>query len=151
MLPNLLIQEVATELKASKAAKIYICNVMTQPGETDGYAASDHVEALLQHAGPGVVDYVLVNGQPVAKSLQTVYASQGAAPVEADVERIEALGVKAFRADVISESDVVRHDPLKLCRTLVSIIYRLRPHAEHMALLDHYLIADTLRERKGDC
>lgn len=151
VLPNLLIQEVAAELKASKAAKIYICNVMTQPGETDGYTASDHVEALLQHAGAGIVDYVLVNGQPVAKSLQSVYANQGAAPVEADVERIEKLGVKAFRADVISESDVVRHDPLKLCRTLVSMIYRLRPHAEHMALLDHYLIADTLRERKGGC
>lgn len=148
VLPNLLIQDLAGELRTSKAAKIYICNVMTQPGETDGYSASRHVQAILDHVGPGIIDYVLVNGQAVAQPLQEVYASQGAVPVACDVEGIEALGVKAFRGNVISESEVVRHDPLKLCRTLVSIIYQLCPEADHMAFFDHYLIAETLRERQ---
>ena len=61
ILPNLLVPEIATALRRSDATKIYICNAMTQPGETDGYTVADHLRALIDHIGPGVADYVLVN------------------------------------------------------------------------------------------
>jgi len=148
ILPNLLVRGIADTLRKSQAVKIYICNVMTQPGETDGYSASEHVKAILDHVGPGVIDYVVINGQNVAVELQEKYADQGAYPVEADLKAIEAMGIKAVVADVISETNWVRHDPLKLSRTIVSMIYKLKANSERMRLLDYYLIAESIKDLK---
>ncbi|AIF53590.1 YvcK family protein [Pelosinus sp. UFO1] len=148
ILPNLLVRGIADTLRKSQAVKIYICNVMTQPGETDGYSASEHVKAILDHVGPGVIDYVVINGQNVAVELQEKYADQGAYPVEPDLKAIEAMGIKAVMADVISETNWVRHDPLKLSRTIVSMIYKLKANSERMRLLDYYLIAESIKDLK---
>jgi len=148
ILPNLLVRGIADTLKESQAVKIYICNVMTQPGETDGYSASDHVKAIIDHVGPGVIDYVVVNSHSVATELQQKYASQGAYQVKADVERIEEMGIHVIKADVINESNWVRHDPLKLSRTIVSMIYKLKNNSERMRLLDYYLIAENIKDLK---
>ncbi|GMB01754.1 YvcK family protein [Pelosinus sp. IPA-1] len=148
ILPNLLVRGIADTLRKSQAVKIYICNVMTQPGETDGYSASEHVKAILDHVGPGVIDYVVINGQNVAVELQEKYADQGAYPVEPDLKVIEAMGIKAVVADVISETNWVRHDPLKLSRTIVSMIYKLKANSERMRLLDYYLIAESIKDLK---
>jgi uncharacterized cofD-like protein len=148
ILPNLLVRGIADTLRKSQAVKIYICNVMTQPGETDGYSASEHVKAILDHVGPGVIDYVVINGQHVAVELQEKYADQGAYPVEPDLKVIEAMGIKAVVADVISETNWVRHDPLKLSRTIVSMIYKLKANSERMRLLDYYLIAESIKDLK---
>lgn len=150
VLPNLLVQGVAETLRNSQAVKIYICNVMTQPGETDGYTASRHVKAILDHVGPGVIDYVLVNNQRVAESLKERYALQGAFPVEPDVQNIEALGVKVMEADVISETNLVRHDPVKLSRTIMSMAYELKANSERMRLFDYYLIAESIKKLKKE-
>ncbi|WP_378950385.1 uridine diphosphate-N-acetylglucosamine-binding protein YvcK [Pelosinus sp. sgz500959] len=148
ILPNLLVQGVAETLRQSQAVKIYICNVMTQPGETDGYSASDHIQAIVDHVGPGIIDYVVVNTHHVTMNLQEKYASQGAYPVEVDVDAIEAMGIKVFKADVISETNWVRHDPLKLSRTIVSMIYKLKTNSERMRLLDYYLIGESIKNLK---
>ncbi|MDD4601768.1 Gluconeogenesis factor [bioreactor metagenome] len=147
VLPNLLVKGVAEKLRQTQAVKIYICNVMTQPGETDNYTASQHVKAILDHAGP-VIDYVVVNSQDVAHSLRATYASQGAFPVLADTEAIEAMGVKVVEANIISETNLVRHDPVKLSRTIISMIYNLKTNSERMRLLDYYLIADNIKKLK---
>ncbi len=148
ILPNLLVRGVADTLRKSQAVKIYICNVMTQPGETDGYSASDHVQAILDHVGPGVIDYVVINNQSVAEELQQKYADQGAYPVTNDAEKVEAMGIKVTQADVINETNLVRHDPLKLSRTIVSMIYKLKTNSERMRLLDYYLIAESIKDLK---
>ncbi|EIW20984.1 MULTISPECIES: gluconeogenesis factor YvcK family protein [Pelosinus] len=148
ILPNLLVRGVADTLRKSQAVKIYICNVMTQPGETDGYSASEHVQAILDHVGPGVIDYVVINNQNVAEELQQKYADQGAYPVKNDAEKVEAMGIKVTQADVINETNLVRHDPLKLSRTIVSMIYKLKTNSERMRLLDYYLIAESIKDLK---
>ncbi|AJQ26147.1 MULTISPECIES: gluconeogenesis factor YvcK family protein [Pelosinus] len=148
ILPNLLVRGVAETLRKSQAVKIYICNVMTQPGETDGYSASEHVQAILDHVGPGVIDYVVINNQNVAEELQQKYADQGAYPVKNDAEKVEAMGIKVTQADVINETNLVRHDPLKLSRTIVSMIYKLKTNSERMRLLDYYLIAESIKDLK---
>ena len=148
VLPNLLVQGVADALRKSQAVKIYICNVMTQPGETDGYTASRHVKAILDHVGPGVIDYVLVNGQGVAEELKEKYAGQGAYPVVPDAAQIEAMGIKVMQADVISETNLVRHDPVKLSRTIMSMVFELKANSERMRLLDYYLIAESIKKIK---
>jgi uncharacterized cofD-like protein len=148
VLPNLLVKGMGEALRQTQAVKIYICNVMTQPGETDGYTASDHVKAILDHTGPGVIDYAVINCQDVAEELRTSYASQGAYPVVPDTEAIEAMGVKVVEANIISETNLVRHDPVKLSRTIISMIYNLKANSERMRLLDYYLIADNIKKLK---
>lgn len=148
VLPNLLVKGVAEALRQSQAVKIYICNVMTQPGETDGLTASGHVKAILDHVGPGVIDYVVVNSQPVACNLQELYASQGAYPVLVDKDALSEMAVKVVEANIISETNLVRHDPVKLSRTIISMVYDLKANSERMRLLDYYLIAENIKELK---
>jgi 2-phospho-L-lactate transferase/gluconeogenesis factor (CofD/UPF0052 family) len=96
---------------------------MTQPGETDGYAASDHVRALQRLIAPDIVTHVLVNTQPPRqRALLARYEAEGAHPVVADLDAIRQLGVTPIPAHLLSEEDVVRHDPEALARALVRIL-----------------------------
>ena len=126
IMPNLLVSGVAEELRKSSALKIYICNVMTQPGETDGYTASMHAEAILKHAGRGTIDFMLVNNAPISAELRKQYAAQDIYPVAVDEEAINALGIGFVAADIISQTDAVRHDPDKLSRNVMRMVYDFR-------------------------
>lgn len=121
ILPNFLVDRVAREVSTSQAVKMYVCNVMTQPGETDTMTAADHVEALLENAGARVCDYVIVNDEPPSKLLEA-YAEEGQIPVAPDIERIKALGLTPVQAQVISETVNVRHDPEKLAQVVMGVI-----------------------------
>jgi uncharacterized cofD-like protein len=121
--PNFLVGRIAREVANAHAVKMYVCNVMTQPGETDGMTAADHVEALLGNAGERVCDYVIVNDEPPSRLLGA-YAQEGQVPVVPDVERIAALGLEPVRAAVIGETETVRHDPEKLAAVVLAIVDR---------------------------
>ncbi|HVA32847.1 MAG TPA: gluconeogenesis factor YvcK family protein, partial [Candidatus Baltobacteraceae bacterium] len=123
ILPNFLVGRIAHEVAKAHAVKMYVCNVMTQPGETDGMTAADHLRALLTNAGERVCDYVLVNEEPPSRLLAH-YAEEGQIPVKPDLDRIAALGVEAVPAAVISETQTVRHDPEKLAAVVISIVDR---------------------------
>lgn len=123
VIPNLLVEGVVDALRHSSAPKIYVCNVMTQPGETDGKGAADHLEAIAQHAGARLIDYALVN-LAVPQKLLHKYRARGAYPVEPQLDRVEALGVEPVGANLISETDLVRHDSDRLARTIIDLIAR---------------------------
>ncbi|HEY9086001.1 MAG TPA: gluconeogenesis factor YvcK family protein [Candidatus Tyrphobacter sp.] len=123
VLPNLLVDRVAREIAAARAVKIYVCNVMTQPGETTGMTAADHVRALLANAGERVCDYAIVNDEP-PKRLLAAYAEEGQGPVVPDIDRVEQLGLVPIPAAVISEHENVRHDPDRLANVVFSVINR---------------------------
>ena len=122
IMPNLLVDGVANALKKSKAIKIYICNVLTQPGETDGYTAANHAKAILDHTGKGAIDYVLVNSTPIPDEM---WRGTGATPVEIDEDKVNALGCGLIKADLMSATEAGRHDPEKLCAEVMKIIYTL--------------------------
>lgn len=124
IVPNLIVPEVAAALRLTKAPKVYVCNVMTQPGETDEFSAADHVAALLDHVGPGVVDYAMVNTTLPSEEARRRYAHANQTFVDPDVDRVRALGVRAMTGDYVSETDVVRHDPMKVAARLVSLVER---------------------------
>ena len=130
IMPNLLVGGVAETIRKSKALKIYICNVMTQPGETDGYTASMHAKAIIDHGGKGIIDFMLVNDAPITKEMKEYYAKQGAAPVIVDEAAINALGVGFVKADIINQKEVIRHDPDKLCKNVMKMVDGLRPSAD---------------------
>jgi uncharacterized cofD-like protein len=123
VVPNFLVSRIAREVADAHAIKMYVCNVMTQPGETDGMTAADHVSALLENAGERVCDYVIVNDEPPSRLL-AAYAQEGQVPVEPDLARITALGLEAVRAPVIGETETVRHDPDKLATVVMAIVDR---------------------------
>ncbi|HEV3088218.1 MAG TPA: gluconeogenesis factor YvcK family protein [Candidatus Elarobacter sp.] len=121
IMPNLLVDRVGREIEASSAVKIYVCNVMTQPGETDGYTASAHVRALLRGAGANVCEVAIVNDE-LPRKLREAYAEEGQLPVKVDDDELRALGVRVVRANVISETDTVRHDSDRLAAVVDKII-----------------------------
>ncbi|MDI6870663.1 MAG: uridine diphosphate-N-acetylglucosamine-binding protein YvcK [Bacillota bacterium] len=122
VLPNLLVHGIAEGIRRSPAVKVYVCNVMTQPGETDGYTVSDHVQAILDHAGPGLIDYALVNTLPVPSNLRRKYQEQGAEPVVYDPERLAGMGVTAVTGNLASLTDLVRHDPERLAQAILALL-----------------------------
>lgn len=123
IVPNLLVHGIPEAIRDSDAAKIYVCNVMTQPGETDGYKASDHVKAVEQHAEHKVFQYVLVNQQQPTKDLLDKYASENQFYVEPDVFEVREMGYRPIVGDYISQTDVVRHDPEKLAQAILKLVY----------------------------
>lgn len=118
--PNLLIKEIANEISKSNAKKIYVCNIMTQPGETDNYSVSDHVKALMQHAGSkDIIETVLVNDF-LPSNLAKKYQLSGSYPVKLDYENLKKLGVKVFSRKLIEDSKegLVRHSSHRVARAI---------------------------------
>ena len=123
IVPNLLIDRVTDAIARARAQKIYVCNVMTQPGESDGFAASDHVAALAAHApGSRLFEYVLVNKARPAPELLAKYERVGQHFVEPDVEKIRTMGYTPILGDYISQSDVVRHDEKRLADAILRTV-----------------------------
>ncbi|MGE5530045.1 MAG: gluconeogenesis factor YvcK family protein [Patescibacteria group bacterium] len=122
VIPNLLVREIGEAVRRASGLRVYVCNAMTEPGETTGYAASDHVRALLAHGGEGLLDLVLVNTEPIPPELEKAYAQEGAAPVEADTDAIAALGVAPLSDSLIVKQGLVRHDAAKLSRILLGLL-----------------------------
>jgi len=121
VLPNLLVRDIAAAVKASPAPKCYICNIMTQPGETTGFTASDHLRTLYEHVGEGWVNYIVVNTQEVPPEKKEKYAHDGAEPVVVDEQALTSLGVRVIKAQLLDDSELVRHDPHKLAQVVISL------------------------------
>ena len=120
IIPNLLTDKLASHVRASKANKIYIANVMTQPGETDGYSVSDHINALVNHAGSKkIIDAVLVNDF-MPSNLAQKYQLSGSYPVKIDVENIRKMGFSIFSRKLIEDSKegLVRHSSNRVARAI---------------------------------
>ena len=126
VIPNLLVEGVVEAICRSEALKIYVSNIMTQEGETEGYTAADHVDALLSHGAPGLVDLCLANSAPVRPGLVEKYREEDAAPILVDRERIRAMGLELEEYPVASEGgDYARHDPDRLAAAVLDV-YRRR-------------------------
>lgn len=120
VIPNLLIKEISEEISKSKAKKIYVCNIMTQPGETDGYAVSDHVNALIKHANvENLIDTVLVNDNLPTESFAK-YKEQGQFPVNLDIDNVKKLGINIYAKNLIepNKEGLIRHSSNKVARAI---------------------------------
>ena len=126
IIPNLVVKGIPEAVAASSAFKIYVCNVMTQQGETDGYSAADHAAAIIKHAGRKVVDACLINNAGVPEEALKRYQIEDSFPVEPDAERIRAQGYKVFATDLLEVDNFVRHDSGKLTKALIRLIEQYR-------------------------
>ncbi|WP_217913179.1 gluconeogenesis factor YvcK family protein [Miltoncostaea marina] len=121
VLPHLAVPEVAAALRRVKGPRVYVCNVMTQPGETDGLDAAAHVERVLE-AAPGGVDTVLVHDGALDPEAAAAYAAEGQEPVVADVARLAAMGVRVVAGAFAEEGRMVRHSPPALAAAVIDLV-----------------------------
>ncbi|MFA9559561.1 uridine diphosphate-N-acetylglucosamine-binding protein YvcK [Evansella sp. AB-rgal1] len=123
IIPNLLVPQISQVIKNSKAWKVYICNVMTQPGETDEFTAGDHVQAIYNHVDNLHLNSIIVNKQTIPFSYGQRYAEEGATVVSVDEERLQKMGLEIVGDDLLYfDNYYLRHDALKLSQRLVSML-----------------------------
>ena len=122
VIPNLLVDGIVDAIRQSDALKVYVANVMTQEGETEGYTAADHICAIFQHSAPGLFDLCLTNSVPIPADVAARYALEGAEPLKCDAERCAALGVELVSRPVaVIENGYVRHHAENLARELIQL------------------------------
>lgn len=122
VLPNLLVPGMAEAIASSPAKKIYICNVMTQPGETDSFTAAQHVEVIYDHVGRRLFDYILVNAASLPPEALEKYQTQQSYPVLVDMEALGRLGLRVIARDFVHYATYARHDSRLLAEQIVSLI-----------------------------
>ena len=126
VIPNLLVRGVPDAIRRSRALKAYFVNLMSQPGETNGFRASDHLAAVHRHAGPNLIDVAVVNTRAISARQRRKYAVEKSQSVLNDVDRLAQLGLQVVAADLLAEGDVVRHDPRAIADVAVGLARRGR-------------------------
>jgi uncharacterized cofD-like protein len=119
ILPNLLISEIAAAIAKSRAPRVYIANLMTQPGETAAYSLGDHLRAIRSHTPRSVVDWVVANRRPVSPEVAKRYRRQGAEQVVIDLPELQKLGYRVILDNLLEEHGVIRHNPRRLAQLLL--------------------------------
>jgi len=119
IIPNLLVEEIVDVISNSRATRVYIANLMTQPGETQHYSVADHVRAIYHHTRPGLFDFVVINNRSVTPRLLHRYRMQGAEPVDPSLEELAQLGLRCVTGNLLQEKGVVRHDQARLTKLLI--------------------------------
>ncbi|KOO47830.1 gluconeogenesis factor YvcK family protein [Viridibacillus arvi] len=120
ILPNLLVDDIQEAIISAKGKKVYICNLMTQAGETQNFAASDHVKALYDHVGQPFIETILINKEEVPASVRAAYKEEEAEPVFFDVGVLEKMGIQVVKKEIATTHDgVVRHEASKVAEWLV--------------------------------
>jgi uncharacterized cofD-like protein len=121
VIPPLLVKDIAAAIRRSRARVVLVMNLMTEPGETGGYTAVDHIRAVHRHVDDIRIDDVLVNSAPIPDDIAGAYARAGAAPVVADARAIAALGVHCVERPLLAPGTKIRHDEMKLARVLLDL------------------------------
>lgn len=124
IIPNLLVEEIGKEVQKSKAKKIYVCNVMTQPGETTNFNVSDHIKEIYKYCGENSIDYVIANvGKIDDVLIKRYYNEKNSKLVALDREEVEALNVKIIEGDLVNvRYNYIRHDANNLSELIIKTI-----------------------------
>jgi uncharacterized cofD-like protein len=126
ILPNLLVGQMAEVIAHSRATRVYIANLMTQPGETQHYSVADHVHAIYEHTRPSLFDFVVINRTPVSPGLLRRYRAQGAEPVDPSFDELARMGLSYVTGDFLQQDGVVRHDQTRLTELLLNEFVKRR-------------------------
>jgi uncharacterized cofD-like protein len=121
IITNLLVHGIPEALTHAHGLRVFICNLMTEANESLGLTAAEHIEKIYEHAGAPIFDYALVNTAQFSEDTLARYAEENAAPIKADIERIEAMGVHCIAGDFASEGSVVRHAAGRVTGALLAL------------------------------
>lgn len=130
VITNLLIKDLTKAIKSSKAKKVFVCNIMTQPGQTDNYTVSQHVRAIEEYLGKNILDYIIINTGTPSKKILEGYRKKNAFLVKIDKENLNDIKAKIIQADVVDKklaqklwqkTDLLKHDSKKIAKALMKI------------------------------
>jgi uncharacterized cofD-like protein len=127
ILPNLLVSGVAEAIENSPATRVYLANLMTQPGETDGYSLADHVRVIYAHTRCKFIDWVVASNQPISPEVARRYSKLGAEPVRVDMQDLQRTNVRCLLDNLLEEHGVVRHNAERLSQLLIEEFVERRP------------------------
>jgi uncharacterized cofD-like protein len=149
IIPNLLVKNIKESLNRTEALKIYVSNVMTQPGETDNYTVYEHVDALLRHWLDASIDYVVANTGKISDVIGKKYGTEGAEVIrltQEDKEKLRAKGIKLVAEDLIDiKEDYVRHDAVKLSKIIIDLVLQWKVANDRNRIIDYFYIRETMK------
>lgn len=148
ILPNLVIKEVAERVAKSNALKIYISNIMTQPGETDGYRLSDHIMAIERHCGSNMIDFVVANDGVIPEPFYDKYKSDGQEIVQIDKENLPRHMEVVSDDFVLIKNGHLRHNTKKLASTIMELVLKFGIPKTGKRILDYYYLSERIKEMK---
>lgn len=148
ILPILLIKEIADEIRKSKKPKVFVSNIMTEPGQTDGYSISEHINVLHEHAGKGIIDYCVASDSDIMPEYVRMYNQRNADIIDIDKARVKNVGVKLLVEDmtVVGEKGFIRHDPIKLAKVIIDIMCQSMDISANEQALEYYNVKSKLKE-----
>jgi uncharacterized cofD-like protein len=147
IIPNLLVNGICESIRDSGAIKMYVCNVMTQPGETDDYTLFDHIKAIEEHSFKGIVDYTIVNTAEISDDLRKKYRDDGAGQVKIDMDLINDSRIEIVTGNFISlKSNLIRHDHYKLAEVIMDIVAEKVLAKDKKRIIDYYYVKDRIRK-----
>ncbi|WP_097027305.1 gluconeogenesis factor YvcK family protein [Clostridium peptidivorans] len=150
VIPNLLIKDISSALKRTTAIKIYVSNIMTQPGETDNYAVSDHIKSIFRHAGDEVIDYVIVNNGGVEEGPQGKYKEEESHMVDVDIDVISSMNIKRIDGDLINiKNGFIRHNSEKLASMIIETIMEKTLLYDKKKIIEYFYLSERLKEKKN--
>lgn len=122
IMPNLIVPKLAQAIVESQAVKLFVCNVMTQPGETDNYTVSNHLDAIHAHIGHHLFDYVIVNDGEIPPQVESKYAELGAKAVQLDIDEVTRRGYKVIADRLVLFRTFLRHDAKRLSHHIYTLV-----------------------------
>lgn len=151
ILPNLIIEDITNQIKKSKALKIYVSNIMTQIGETDGYNLSQHIEAINKHCKGDIIDLVIANNGVIPEKYYERYKADGQDMVETDEENIPAH-IEIIKEDLvhINEKELLRHDTNKLATTIMKLTLKHSLLKNRRRIVDFYYLSERIKDKQRD-
>lgn len=148
IIPNLLVKDIVENIKKSDAIKIYICNIMTQPGETDNFSVSDHIKVLQKYGGKHIVDCVIANRGDIPKDVKEKYLGDSSELVELDRKELKSLGVEPIEATLAkTEKAYVKHDTEYLSEVLVDTIMEKKLLYDRKKIIEYMYLSQRIKEK----
>ena len=149
VIPNLLVGDIASALQNTNAVKLYVSNIMTQPGETDGFSVEDHIRAIFNHVGAPVIDYVIINVGKINTELEGKYKEEESHLVKINEDLVASMGVKVIEGDFISIKDgLIRHNSEKLASILIETIMDKKLLFDRKKIIEYCYLSERLKENK---
>ena len=149
VLPNLLVKGVSKAIKESKALKIYISNIMTEPGQTDNYSISDHLDAIFEHTGKEIIDYCLADTGEIVPEYVRKYNQEGADIVESDIAKANKKGIKIIQKHLsMIDGEFIRHNPDTIALTIMELIGNDLKFRDKKATPQYMLINSVIEDER---
>ncbi len=149
VIPNLLVKNVSKTIKNSKAIKIYVSNIMTEPGQTDNYSLSEHIKSIIDHAGANIIDYCIYDSGEIIPEFIKIYNKNGQDIVEPDIQKAKELGVKLLEKNLsYIIDDNIRHNPNAVAESVIEIICDDLKYKDKQDDPKYVMLKTKLREQK---